>query len=221
MMVSSSRQSLYREPLRPEAGVTCTPHGTVTRVARHYPGFIAHTGSCARPKSSLSLGFPLVPCVFAGCCAPLPDVGLSQRYLRESFSGCLDPYPGGSLWCTYPFLPRGQRPSPRREWLGTQQSIRTATSVRSGFSGLQSFANVQASRFARHPGCSYRIEDYACQGSRGFYFHAYLGLLPPRAVDMLAVRNRVTDGAGTCTPQDSRPCWPLPRRCHNIVSAQR
>jgi len=138
MMVSSFRQSLYREPLRPEAGVTRTPHGTVTRVARHYPGFIAHTGSCARPKSSLSLGFPLVPCVFAGCCAPLLDVGLSQRYLRESFSGCLDPYPGGSHWCTYPFLPRGRRPSPRREWLGTQQSFRTATSVRSGFSGLQS-----------------------------------------------------------------------------------
>ncbi len=25
-------------------------------------------------------------------------------------------------------------------------------------------------------------------GSRDFYFHAYLGLLPPRAVDMLTVR---------------------------------
>ena len=56
------------------------------------------------------------------------------------------------------FFPRGRRPSPRREWFGTQQSIRTATSVRSGFSGLQSFANVQASRFARHPGCSHRIK---------------------------------------------------------------
>ena len=147
---------------------------------------------------------------------PLLDAGLSQRYLRESFSGCLDPYPGGSHWCTYPFLPRGRRPSPRREWLGTQQSFRTATSVRSGFSGLQSFANVQASRFARHPGCTYRGSPSGSPGSRGFYVHAYLGLLPPRAVDMLAVRNRVTDGAGTSTPQDSRPCWPLPRRCHNI-----
>ncbi len=61
---------------------------------------------------------------------PLLEVALSRRYLRESFTGCLDPYPGGSLWCTYPFLPRGQRPSPRREWLGTQQNPRTATSVR-------------------------------------------------------------------------------------------
>jgi len=212
-MVSSFGQSLYREPLRPRVGVTSARHGTRTRVARHYPSFLAHTGSCAGPKPSPSLGMTLVPRVCAGCCAPLLDLGPSQRYLRESFSGCLDPYPGGSHWCTYPFLPRGQRPSPRREWLGTQQNIRTATSVRSGFSGLQSFANVQASRFARHPGRSYRIEDYACQGSRGFYFHAYLGLLPPRAVDMLAVRTRVTDGVGTFTPLDSRPCWPLPRRC--------
>ncbi len=92
----------------------------------------------------------------------LLDVGFSQRYLRESFPGCLDPYPGGSHWCFYPFLPRGQRPSPRREWLGTQRAIRTATSVRSGFSGLQSFSNVQASRFARHPGCSYRFKVHRC-----------------------------------------------------------
>ena len=91
-----------------------------------------------------------------------------------------------------------------------------ATSLRDSLTRLQTFANIQASRFARHPGCSYRIKVYTYQGSRGFYFHAYLGLLPPRAVDMLAVRNRVTDGVGTFTPLDSRPCWPLPQRCHNI-----
>ena len=87
-----------------------------------------------------------------------------------------------------------------------------------GFSGLQSFRNVQASSFARHPGCSHRdLPAFAgTPGSRGFYFHAYLGLLPPRAVNMLAVRIRATDGMGTFTPQDSRPCRPLPRRCHDI-----
>lgn len=61
---------------------------------------------------------------------------------RESFPECLDPYPGDSHWCTYPFLPRGQWPSPRREWLGTQQYIRTATSVREisrGYSHLLMF----------------------------------------------------------------------------------
>jgi hypothetical protein len=61
MMVSSFRQSPYREPLRLRAGVTATQHGIRTRVARHYPGFVAHTGSCAEPESSHSLGFTLVP----------------------------------------------------------------------------------------------------------------------------------------------------------------
>src|SRR5262249_30922421 len=37
---------------------------------------------------------------------------------------------------------------------------RTATSVRRAFSGLQSFAHVQARRFARHPDRSYRYSVY-------------------------------------------------------------
>ena len=65
---------------------------------------------------------------------------------------------------------------------------RTATSARRGISGLQSFSYVQASRFARHPGCTDRRTPFGPLGSRGFYFHAYLGSLPPRVVDMLAVR---------------------------------
>ena len=36
---------------------------------------------------------------------------------------------------------------------------RTAISVRSTFTRLQSFANVQAREFARHPDCSYRSES--------------------------------------------------------------
>jgi hypothetical protein len=41
---------------------------------------------------------------FADCCqSPLGDC-LSRRYLCRSFTGCLDPYPGGFLWCIYPFV---------------------------------------------------------------------------------------------------------------------
>jgi hypothetical protein len=40
---------------------------------------------------------------------------------------------------------------------------RTATSVRSSFSRLQSFASLQARRFARHPGRSYRSSTLACR----------------------------------------------------------
>ena len=48
------------------------------------------------------------------------------------------------------------------------------------------FKNVQASGFAHHPGRSHR--GVLAPGSRDFFIHAYLGLLPPQAVDMLAVR---------------------------------
>ena len=39
---------------------------------------------------------PLGQWVFAGCCQPLLGVGPSRRYLCDSFSTCLDPYPGCS-----------------------------------------------------------------------------------------------------------------------------
>ena len=55
-------------------------------------------------------------------------------------------------------------------------------------SGLQSFADVQASGFARHPGRSYRNGSVDPLGSRGFYVRTSDGLLPPRPSDMLAVR---------------------------------
>lgn len=74
-------------------------------IRRHYPSFIAHTCSCARPNPSRRLQFSLLRQVFAGCRQSLPGDGLSRRYLCRSFTGCLDPYPGGFLWCIYPFLP--------------------------------------------------------------------------------------------------------------------
>lgn len=63
-------------------------------VRERYPPFFAHTGSCARPKSSCGLRFSLMPQVFAGCCQSLLEDGPSRRYLCESFPTCLDPYPG-------------------------------------------------------------------------------------------------------------------------------
>jgi hypothetical protein len=46
MMVSSFRQSPYREPLRPRIGVTAPRHGIGTRVTRRYPGLLATTRPC-------------------------------------------------------------------------------------------------------------------------------------------------------------------------------
>ena len=61
--------------------------------------------SRARPKPSRRLQLSLLRRVFAGCCQSLLGDGPSRRYLRKSISGCLDPYPGGFLWCIYPLLP--------------------------------------------------------------------------------------------------------------------
>jgi hypothetical protein len=82
----------------------------------------------------------------------------SRRYLRKSFPGCLDPYPGGTPWCIHPFLPIEHRPSPHIYWVGSHTN-RIATSLRGFISGLQSFRHVQAPRFAHHPGRSYRSLD--------------------------------------------------------------
>jgi hypothetical protein len=64
-------------------------------------------------------GLGLAPWVLAGCCQPLLGDGPSQRYLRKSFPRCLDPYPGGTLWCVRPFLPIQHRPSPHNSWVGS------------------------------------------------------------------------------------------------------
>jgi hypothetical protein len=48
---------------------------------RHYPIFLAHTGSCARPKVSRHLDFTLVCLVFAGYYEFLLSVGPSRHYL--------------------------------------------------------------------------------------------------------------------------------------------
>jgi len=85
--------------------VTAPRHGIGTRITRRYPGLLATTGSCARPRSSPNLGVTLVSCVFAGSCAPLPDLALSRRYLCESFSTCLDLYPACSRGARTHYFP--------------------------------------------------------------------------------------------------------------------
>ncbi len=153
-------------------------------IRQRYPPFIAHTNSCANPLPSQCLG--LSPCAF-GLCRLLPAPAGKRTFPTLSlriFLRMLGPIPRWFFWCIYSFLPRRHRPSPSWERLGTQQ-YPYCNFCTEGFSGLQSFANVQASGFARHPGCTYR-SDYSL-GSRGFYFPAYLGSLPLRAGDMLAV----------------------------------
>ena len=72
------------------------------------------------------------------------------------FPWMLGPLPRLSQSCTCPFLPTERRSSPTVERVDNFAFPRATTSARNRISGLQSFLNVQASRFACHPGRSYR-----------------------------------------------------------------
>jgi hypothetical protein len=63
------------------------------------------------------------------------------------------------LWCIYPFLPTRLRPSLRSDQVGAWQRPYSNFSTAS-ISELQSFTNVQARGFARHPGCSHRCVPF-------------------------------------------------------------
>jgi hypothetical protein len=114
---------------------------------------------------------------------PWPFPAFSPRF----FPRMRGPIPRRFPWCPQPFLPRGHRPSPRWNRFGTPQDPYSdfCTGM---LSGLQSFTDVQAAGFARHPGRSYRNGSGDPLGSRGFYVRASAGVLPPRPSDMLAVR---------------------------------
>ena len=72
--------------------------GVLRHIREHYPSFIAHTGSCARPKPARRLRLSLIRQVFAGCHSrpggtgswPFPTLSL------QSLRRCLDPLPRGA-----------------------------------------------------------------------------------------------------------------------------
>ena len=118
--------------------------------------FIALTTSCASPKTSPQLSLFARWAVLAAWTIRCWSLGPSRRYVTRTFSWMLGPLPRLSRWCMYPFLPTERRPSRNGYAVGSAAKIRTTTSVRTVISGLQSFLNVQASKFACHPGRSYR-----------------------------------------------------------------
>jgi hypothetical protein len=148
--------------------------------------FVALTTSCASPKASPQLSLFARWAVFAAWTFRCWSLGPSRRYSTRTFSWMLGPLPRLSQWCLYPFLPTALRPSRNGYTVGSVAKTRTTTSVRTVLSGLQSFLYVQASRFACHPGRSYRWR-FRVQGSCDFYFRAPCVSLPSCTSDMLAV----------------------------------
>ena len=86
------------------------------------------------------------------------------------------------------------------------------------FTRLQSFDDLQASEFAATQVVPTAGNQRGCQGGRGVYVRAERGSLPPRASDMLAVRNRamtaevshLLDLRPTGDARDTRPIAEVP-----------
>src|SRR5262249_22343774 len=74
------------------------------------------------------------------------------------------------------------------------------TSCEGGFSRLQIFRYVPASKFARPPNRPYRCE-YSRRAA-GAFTSEQNAVRCPRASDMLTARRQAIGGAGTCTPLD-------------------
>jgi hypothetical protein len=180
-------------------------HGVPHHLRGHYPSFIAHTGSCARPNPSRRLWINLLRPVFAGSRQSLRGDGRSRRYLCESFSTCKDPLPRRLLWCTHPFLPTRPRPSRRCHPVGAFAMIHAlATSAWGTFRGCShSFIFKPVDLLATPvaptltpPGIRWpwllppRLSQFVTSLSRG-----YANRL-----------DRAIGGRGTSTLQDSQPC---------------
>ena len=136
-----------RRRYRREEGMSCLLEG-------RYPFVFARTGSCARPVAlPPAVAWPRT----AGLCSLLPAAAghrpfptLSLPILPCVSGPLLRRLPG----CAYPFLPPGHWPSPSLERVGVSRRP-GSDFCRGSFSKLQSFANVQTRRFARHSGRSH------------------------------------------------------------------
>ena len=145
----------------------------------------------------------LVRRVLAGCCQPLLEKRPSRRYLHESFSGCLDPYPGGpqGAWLVsspeasaFPVVLPGRRPP---------DSVRR----------LQYGGNFGAAviRFASGLRICLPSRSLPPQGLKAPGRPGRCRSGPPPAVASKQSEpanrpNRAIDDVGTRTPPDSRPC---------------
>ena len=170
--------------------------GRLAPFRKHYPPFIAHTGSCARPTPSRRLR--LAPYT-TGLCRllsvpagrwPFPTLEL------RVFPWMLGPVPRRS--CEMHMLVSSLTTSAfpeKRERVGDHKN--PLSDFRAGaFFAAVVIPNVLASKFACHPGRSYRCSQSDLQGSRGVYVRAEHMSLPSCASDMLAVRFRAIDGRG-------------------------
>ena len=114
-------------------------------------------------------------------CWPFPTLSL------HVFPWMLGPIPRRLPRCLCPFLPRGLRPSPRFDGVGSPQFTRTATSVRETFFGAVGIPLCSGLQVCSPPR-SLRPIPPLLYGRRGFYFRASYSSLPLHTSDMLTAR---------------------------------
>ncbi len=157
-------------------------------VSRHYPAFIARTGSCARPNPSRRLrSMPWTADLRRLSTVPAgrwPFPTLSLQSLRR----CLYPCPAASFRCTCSFLPGRRRPHVRRETFGTPNFPCNATSTGNVFRGCRNSLMFRLLR-SLDPPVAPTAEALSPQGGRAVYTtHRSVGYLP-RDVASLRVRH--------------------------------
>lgn len=170
------------------------------RVSGRYPAFVAPTDSCASPCPSHRL-WPRPRST--GLCRSLSDPAATGTFPTLSLRilpRVLGPLPRLLSWCIRPLLLTRHRPSRSFDAVGAQLSPYTCDFRTVSLSRLQSFRYVQARGLARHPDRSYRNTS-RCRAAVTYYVHAYLSSLPPRAVDMLAVRFGQLTAGGLAPPK--------------------
>ena len=140
-------------------------------------------------------------------CWPFPTLSLPV------FPWMLGPIPRRLPRCLCPFLPRGLRPSPRFDGVGSPQFTRTATSVRETFFGAAGIPLCSGLQVCSPPR-SLRPIPPSSYGRRGFYFRASYSSLPLHTSDMLTAR------IGQLAVGDSHPIRLAERYWRKMLSSR-
>jgi hypothetical protein len=151
----------------PNSGVTSVGETLPASWESITPSFIAPTGSFAAPvglspPSAFSSFGASLQVVTSPCCPrQLPDV------ISENLSLDAGPHTPAVHRVLAPVASTVSSAFPMEELGRLFASVPRTTSRRPGFSRLQVFRNVPASKFARPPGRSYRCE-YCCRAAGAF-----------------------------------------------------
>ncbi len=166
-----------------------------------YPLFVAHTGSCVRPKPSRRL--PALATVdgslqvAASPCWVMPFPTLSLQV----FPRMLGPVSRRVVGCTCLFLPPRHRPSPSPAG-GSASRVNPLRDFHSGqvFFEIVAIPYVQASRFVRHSGLSHRYSTSAA-GQPWLFRPSRTCVVTFTCIGYASRPNQAIDGRGLSPPR--------------------